>query len=184
MKQVSTALGWRGPLMAIAAAAAMGLAMPAQAQEPSAEHLAAARAAINALDSTDQFDVILPNAAQSLKATLIQTAPNLQEAISATVDETALEMAGRRADLEREAAAIYARNFTMEELAAIEAFYASEPGQRLLEVGPMVTRELLQAAEVWSNGISRDLATATDAALRARLGETPAENGAADDASQ
>jgi len=181
MKQLSMALGWRRSVLVAAAAVAIGLVAPVQAQEPSDEHLAAARAAINALNATDQFDAILPNAAQNLKATLIQTAPNLQEAISATVDEMALEMAGRRADLEREAAAIYARSFNMDELAAIEAFYASGPGQKLLQAGPLVTRELLQAAEVWSNGISRDLATATDAALRARLGETPAETG---DASQ
>ncbi|MCP4319392.1 MAG: DUF2059 domain-containing protein [Hyphomicrobiales bacterium] len=172
---MSMALGIRRCSLAIATAAMVSLAASAQAQEPSAEHLAAARAAINAISATDQFDAILPNAAQNLKTTLIQTAPNLQEVISVTVDETAIEMAGRRADLEREAAAIYAKNFSVEELSSIRTFYDSEAGKKLLETGPIVTRELLQAAEVWSNGISRDLTTATEAALRATLGETPTE---------
>nr|WP_136657487.1 DUF2059 domain-containing protein [Nitratireductor sp. XY-223] len=177
---MSMASGLRRYGVAAAIAAAIGLGTSAQAQEPTEEHLAAARAAINAINATDQFDAILPNAAQNLKTSLIQTAPNLQEVISVTVDETAIEMAGRRADLEREAALIYARNFTEQELTDIQAFYNSDSGKKLLELGPIATRQLLQAAEVWSNGISRDLAVATDEALRARVGEAPAEDNSAD----
>lgn len=178
MKQMSMAMSARRCSLAVVAAAMVSLTAPAQAQEPSAEHMAAARAAISAIGATDQFDAILPNAAQNLKTTLIQTAPNLQEVISVTVDETAIEMAGRRADLEREAAAIYAKNFSVDELNGIRDFYQSEAGRKLLESGPVVTRELLQAAEVWSNGITRDLTTATEEALRASLGETPTDGGA------
>lgn len=176
MKQMSMAMSARLCSLAVVAAAMVSLATSAKAQEPSAEHLAAARGAITAIGATDQFDVILPNAAQNLKTQLIQTAPNLQEVISVTVDETAIEMAGRRADLEREAAAIYAKTFTVEELNAISTFYQSEAGLKLLQAGPTVTRELLQAAEVWSNGINRDLTTATEEALRAALGEAPTES--------
>ncbi|MEX3009489.1 DUF2059 domain-containing protein [Hoeflea sp. TYP-13] len=177
---MSMALGVRHCALAIAAVAVVSLGASAQAQEPSAEHLAAARAAIDAINATDQFDAILPNAAQNLKTALIQTAPNLQEVISVTVDETAIEMAGRRADLEREAALIYAKNFSVDELQSITTFYSSDAGKKLIESGPIVTRELLQAAEVWSNGISRDLSTATEKALQATVGETPTEGATAD----
>ena len=173
---MSMATSVRRCSLAVIAAAMVSLAAPALAQEPSEEHLAAARGAMSAIRATDQFDAILPRAAQNLKASLIQTAPNFQDTISVTVDETALEMAGRRADLEREAAAIYARNFTVEELNGIRQFYESEAGRKLLESGPVATRELLQAAEVWQNGITRDLAAATEAALRAALGAAPAED--------
>ena len=135
MRQMSLALGLRHTALALAAVAAMGLPGTAVAQEPTAEHLKSARAAIAAIRATDQFDAILPTAAQNLKTTLIQTAPNLQDVISVTVDETALEMVGRRADLEREAAAIYARNFSIEELDAIRSFYESDAGKKLLEAG-------------------------------------------------
>ncbi len=175
MRQMSMAKGFHRCALVLIATATVGLSAPAMAQEPSAEHLAAARGAINAIGATNQFDAILPNAAQNLKTALIQTAPNLQEAISVTVDETAIEMAGRRADLEREAASIYAKNFSEEELTAIQTFYDSPAGKKLLQSGPIVTRELLQAAEIWSNGISRDLSAATEKALVARIGETPAE---------
>ncbi len=173
MKQWSIAVRARRKLMVSATAIVLSMSAPVLAQDPTEEHLREARATLNSLGATDQFDVILPNAALQLKATLIQTAPNLQDVISATVDETAIEMAGRRADLEREAALIYANNFSMEELVAIRTFYDSDAGKKLLTTGPIATRELLQAAEVWSNGVARDLAAATEQALVARLGENP-----------
>ena len=61
-------------------------AAPVSAQDASDADMAAARAAIKALGATDQFDNILPNAAEALKSSLIQANPNFQEVISATVD--------------------------------------------------------------------------------------------------
>jgi uncharacterized protein len=165
--------GMRGLKWLAAGAFVLIVQLPVLAQEPTAEHLAAAREAITALHATEQFDAILPNAAQGLKVSLIQTAPNLQDIISATVDETALSMVGRRTDLEREAAKIYANNFSIEELQAISAFYNSPAGTKLLEAGPEATRELLRAAEIWSNGVSRDLTVQVDEALKASVGEAP-----------
>lgn len=145
--------------VAIALAFTIGLAAPAAAQDVSEEAMTAARSAIGALGATDQFDNILPNAAEALKSSLIQANPNFQEVISATVDEMAIEIAGRRGDLEREAAMIYATSFTTEELNAITAFYSSDAGKKLLENGPVVTRELLKAADIWAAGIARDLSS-------------------------
>lgn len=139
-------------------------------EEPSESHLQAARQAIDAIGATDQFDNILPGAAARLKSTLIQATPNYQQQISDTVDETAIALASRRADLEREAASIYARHFSEAELEAITEFYTSEAGQKLLQTGPQVTQQLIRAAEIWANGIQRDLATQTDAALEEALG--------------
>ena len=129
----------------------------ARAQEISAEHIAAAKQAITALGVTDRFDNILPGLAERLKGELIQASPNVQDAITATVDAKALELAPRRADLEREAALTYARAFSVEELKAISAFYGSDTGKKLLKDGPIATRELMKAADIWAAGINRDL---------------------------
>jgi hypothetical protein len=45
----------------------------AQAQDISESHLAAARSAISALQSTDQFDTIIPTTAERLKVDIIRT---------------------------------------------------------------------------------------------------------------
>ena len=154
---MTKAIGYRrliAPLAALTMLAGVNLA---SAQEASQSQLAAARAAIAAIGATEQFDGILLNAAQALKSELIQKDPNLEPIITKTVDDKALALASRRADLETEAARAYANSFTEDELKAISAFYTSEAGKKLIAQGPIVTREVLRAAEVWQNGIARDL---------------------------
>lgn len=160
---------------ALAVLVAGSMAAPLQAQEISEEHLAAAREAIASINATDRYDNILPGLAEGLKAQFIQASPNFQEQISAAVDEQALELAPRRADLEREAATIYAKAFTLDELKAISSFYATEAGKKLLTNGPLVSRELAKAAEIWANGISRDLNNQSTAVLRDIIDAVPAE---------
>ncbi|SOE08612.1 hypothetical protein SAMN05877838_0336 [Hoeflea halophila] len=146
---------------------------PALAQEVSEDHLAAARSAIEALGSTDQFDGIIPGTAEELKVSLIRANADLQEVISATVDEEALKIVPRRGDLEKEAAQIYAKSFTKEELDAIADFYNSPAGKKLIENGPLVTREVIKAADIWASGVARDLNINVNKALEEKVGARP-----------
>lgn len=148
---------------------AAGASLPAAAQEIAPSHLAAARSVVTALRATEEFDIILPGAAQSLKAELIQKNPDLQATIIEVVDQTAFALAARRGDLEREAATIYARAFTEGELTEIATFYTSEAGQKLLTDSPIVTRDVLRAADIWQNGIARDLAQQAGEELARRV---------------
>ncbi|MBB3999136.1 DUF2059 domain-containing protein [Aureimonas pseudogalii] len=142
----------------LATVAVVGLsAVPAMAQDVSPSHLTAAREAVDALDTTEQFDQILLNAATQIKAELIVNNPNLQTEISDMVDESAIALAPRRGALENEVARIYAKLFTEQELREVSQFYKSEAGRKLIQQGPQASREMLSAADVWSNGIVRDL---------------------------
>lgn len=167
-------------LVAAFAASLSAVGGVAQAQEISETHLKAARAAIAAIRATEQFDTILPQAAQALKVELIQKDPNLQSLINATVDEKTLAMVGRRADLEREAATAYARVFTEQQLTEIANFYNSETGKQLLADGPIVTREVLRAAEIWQNGVARDLSQAVGQQIASVVGSQQAPQGGAE----
>jgi uncharacterized protein len=148
-------------------------AVSAVAQEVSEAHLNAAREAIASLNVTDRYDNILPNLAERLKSQFIQASPNFQTQISAVVDEQALALAPRRADLEKEAATIYAKSFTVEELKSISTFFNTEGGKKLLNNQPLVSRELVRAAEIWANGISRDLTNQSSEKLRGVIDATP-----------
>ncbi len=173
----------RARVLALIAAVALTVpSLPSMAQEISETHLQAARAAIDAIEATDEFDNILPQAAHALKGELIQQSPNLEELISATVDEKALELAARRRDLEHEAALAYARIFDQEELESIAEFYSSSAGQKLLSDGPIVTREVYEAAEIWRRGVIRDLANGVTETLQAAVGSKAPEIGATTDA--
>lgn len=152
---------------ALAASAVIAFSLPALAQDVSESHLKAAHEAISALHATDPFDNILPAAAAALQQQLIQKNPDMEQLISTTISEKALALASRRADLENEAATAYAKSFSEQELKDIAAFYSSASGKKLLETGPIATRELVKAAEIWQNGIARDLAQQVGEALAA-----------------
>jgi hypothetical protein len=160
MKFANTA---RSLTTAMAAVAMLALSLSvAMAADDAAtvppSQLKAARTAVAALHLTDPFDSILPQAAHSLKSQLIEKNPNLQDLIVKIVDEKTLALVSRRADLEKEAARAYAKLFTEQELDAIAAFYNSAAGKKLVQNGPIASREISQAAEIWQRGIARDLA--------------------------
>ena len=167
-----------GRTLTVALIVSAGLAGVAKAQDVTEDQIKAARAAIDAIGATNGFDNILPGLAVRIKGQLIQASPNHESEINATVDEQALALAPRRADLEREAAAIYAKTFSQEELKAIADFYGSSVGKKLLSDGPIATREVMKAAEIWAVGIDRDLKTESGKKLDPILGAaTPAVDG-------
>lgn len=168
------ATGFRRLIAPFSALVLMSGIHAASAQEISAAHLDAARAAIASIGATEQFDEILPSAARALKGELIQKDPNLEALITKTVDDKAIALAARRADLETESARAYANAFSEDELKAISAFYTSEAGKKLLAEGPIVTREVIKAANIWQNGIARDLAVSVAEVLAAQAGATGA----------
>ncbi|MCM2292810.1 DUF2059 domain-containing protein [Allorhizobium sp. BGMRC 0089] len=147
------------------AASLLAGTVAAQAQDVTDAQIQTARQAISALGVTNVFDNILPNLAAQLKEQLIQAYPNLEEQITKTVDEQALKLAARRGDLEREAAIVYAKAFTQDELKQIATFFNSEAGKKLLRDQPVANRELGKSADIWASGIARDLEKNTNDAL-------------------
>ncbi len=179
------ATGFRRLIAPFSALVLMAGVHGASAQEITEAHLEAARSAISAIGATEQFDEILPQAARALKGELIQKDPNLEALITKTVDDKALELASRRADLETECARVYAKSFTEEELNGITTFYNSPTGKKLLAQGPIVTREVIKAAKIWQTGVARDLAENVGAVLAAQAGaaaKAAPDAGANDDA--
>ena len=111
-----------------------------------------------------------------MQGQLVQKNPDMADTINQVVQKEALGLVSRRADLEREVALIYARSFSEEELKAIAGFYQTDAGKKLLSEGPIATREMMKAAEIWQQGIARDLAEGVGNALaEAAGGDKPAQ---------
>jgi uncharacterized protein len=146
----------------------------ANAQDITSGHLKQARGAIAAIGATNQFDSVLPQAAEALKGEMIQKDPNLEALITSTVDTEVLSLAVRRADLENEAARVYAKVFTEAELKAMADFYATDVGKKLISDGPLATRQLMEAANIWQAGIARDLAQNVAEKIKAAAPVAPA----------
>lgn len=169
-----------GRTLAVSLILSASLAGAVKAQDVTEDQIKAARAAIDAIGATNGFDNILPGLAVRIKAALVQSSPNHEAEINTIVDEQALALAARRADLEREAATIYAKTFTQEELKAIADFYNSPIGKKLLSDGPIATREVAKAAQIWAVGIDRDLRAESGKKLDPVLGAAlPADGGEA-----
>jgi len=129
----------------------------ATAQELPPEHLAAARAAVNASQATKSLDRILVDLSEGLKQQLISNRPDAAEQINTIVDEVTLSLAPRRGNLEDEVARVYGRIFTIDELKLLTEFYNTEAGKKLIRETPVIVRSIEEAARVWSAGIRRDL---------------------------
>ncbi|MGE3364677.1 MAG: DUF2059 domain-containing protein [Rhizobiaceae bacterium] len=176
MRLLNSARNW---IAAGAVATAIVISHAAVAQEISEAHMKAARSAVAAIQATSDFDAILPQAALALKNQLISQNPDLQALIDSSVNEKALAMSSRRADLEKEAATVYAKVFSEEDLNAIATFYTSPAGKKLLADGPIVTREVLKAADIWQRGIARDLAQEVAKVLSDNANKAAGTTGAA-----
>ncbi|MCB1499691.1 MAG: DUF2059 domain-containing protein [Bauldia sp.] len=142
-------------LAALTVAAA--LAAPAGAQEVSQSHLDAALVAVQSAGAARGFDSVLPALAERVKSRLIRVRPDLYQQISTTVEEVALQLTSRRADLDRAVAMVWAKNFTEDELVTIAEFYKSPTGQKFADIGPRVIQDSLKSVEGWSTRVGEEL---------------------------
>ncbi len=157
---MKTVLGFAGVLLV------MGNLNMAHAEDMAESHIQAAKLALSASKATTPFDQILPGLSERVKQGFIQIRPDLSDDISRVTDETAIEVAARRGDLENEAARVYAKVFSEDELKTIAEFYNSPAGQKLISEAPILAREMSGASKVWANGIYRDLSDKVRAKLK------------------
>ena len=150
----------------LAAMFAFASVVGASSQEITKEHVAAAKVAMKATGATDRLDKILPELAAFTKAGLIANRPDIEAEISVIVDEVAISLAPRRGPLEDEAAAIYTKLFTQEELEQISAFFNSDTGGKFLRSTPSLFRQVDEVAKVWRAGITRDMSKSVQEKLK------------------
>ena len=129
----------------------------ATAQEFSDSQLAAAKAAAVASPMAQEFNNLLPFLAQRVQNRLVSLRPDLHEVISKTVQEEALRLASRRADLDSAVALLWAREFTEDELKQIAAFWESDVGKKFVSVGTKLGQQTVQTASNWSNRVGEEL---------------------------
>jgi hypothetical protein len=158
-------------LIRIAATAALCtfLALsPASAQSPSPDAIAAARELIVASRASDQFKTLMPLITQQLKPAIAQGRPEVErdyDKIMPLMNEMAQRQFAKLAD---DMAAIYAKNFSVEEMRQITAFYRSPIGQKFLERFPAVAQESLIVGQKFGESLVRELQQNLTEELRKR----------------
>jgi uncharacterized protein len=135
----------------------------AAAQTPSPEAMAAARNLVATLKLSDQYKALLPVILLGLKPVLTQDRPELEREFDAVLPTMSEAYAPYYTAMVDGAAAIYASNFTAEELRDIEAFYRRPAGQKLLDKSQAITQQVTQ--------VGQDIGRKASDGLRARLAE-------------
>jgi hypothetical protein len=154
---------------ALLAGFALTLATGAMAQqEPSKEHLAAARAAIEASRVTEGFDNILLNVAQQTKAMYQRGNPSITQDIEDATNKVAIEIAPRRTELDRQIQIAWAAKFSKQELDDIAKFYNSPVGKKLATETQNMVRTATEAVLDWQQKISTDMVSKVREELKKR----------------
>lgn len=124
---------------------------------PPAANLAAARELVQVMKSTDQFKALLPTIFEGLKPAFVQGRPEVAkeyDAIMPIIIEGAAQRLAGFADL---LAGIYARNFSVDELHDLTAFYHSPTGQKLITRQPVIARASMLAGQQFGQALVTDL---------------------------
>ncbi len=135
------------------------LSSPVMAQDTtiSESHIEAAKAAVRATKSIENFDNILPDVAERTRTLFIRSNPAMSAEIDTAVNEAAVELIARRKELDRVIYEVWARRFSEAELKEIAAFYNSETGQHLADMSGTLSALTIGAAKQWSDVISTDM---------------------------
>jgi uncharacterized protein len=130
---------------------------PLKAQAPDAARLSAAREMMEVAGVAKQFDELMPLLAQQLSQSFVAIAPEKAEEIRQVFAQLPAKFIDRKGELIDEVAILYARELSVEELAAVSAFYKSPAGARLLAVQPQIARQSMALGQQWGARIGREI---------------------------
>jgi uncharacterized protein len=159
--------------VAVFVALAFFAVSPLRAQAPSdapppAENLAAARELVAVMKATDQFKVLLPSIFQALKQAIVQGRPEVAKDYDAIVPIVTAGAMKRLDAFAEVLATVYARNFSVDELHDLIAFYKTPTGQKLIARQPVIAHESLIAGQQFGQELIADLRQQIDDELKKR----------------
>lgn len=140
---------------------------PVKTQKVTQSHLNLAYQAVFISRTSRAYNEIVPNLARRAKEQLIEQHPNLKNDISRSVNDVALQLADRQAELDLAISRNWAQRFSKRELKEIAAFYATPTGTKLAKQNTELIAAGLEEARKWGAEIGRDLIVGVRKKLKA-----------------
>jgi uncharacterized protein len=143
-------------LSGILSAACLALALtalPAAAQQPkpaSPAAIAAAREILAMKNASAMYAQAVPNIVEQTKNQLMQTNLNYQKDLNEVAVVVAQKLAGKEKEIGEGMAAVYAADFTEQELKDLVTFYKSPLGQKLLSTEPRAIQQSMGFMNQWA----------------------------------
>jgi hypothetical protein len=159
------------PIAAAFLAVSLLFGGPAASQSMPPETMAAARELVAAMRAGEQFKAVLPIILQQLKPIITQGRPEVArdfDAVLPALQELVNTRSDAMASMLEGIVAVYARNFTVEEMRQITAFYGQPIGQKLLDKMPIVAQESMAVGQQWGQSIATELQKLVTEELRKR----------------
>jgi len=133
---------------------------------PSAAAIAAAKEIMVIKDGLKIFEPIVLGVIEQHKSLMEQSNPMLSRDLTEIANRLRTELAPRRAELEADVIAIYARAFTEQELKDLVAFYKSPLGKKVIEQEPRVLDNMMARASEWADKLAQDVVQRLRAEMR------------------
>jgi uncharacterized protein len=129
----------------------------AQGRAPSAASIAAAKEIMDLKDGLRLFETIVAGVIEQHKNLLLQSNPMLSRDLTEVADKLRVELAPRRAELDRDIIRVYAQAFTEQELKDVLAFYKSPVGKKLIEQEPRILDNSMARASEWADKLAQEV---------------------------
>lgn len=133
--------------------------LSAQAQEPSASAVAAARELVDLRGGAKMFDSVVPGVVEQAKAVFLQSNPALSKDLEDVAARLRADFAPRRAELIAEVARIYAQRFSEQEMKEAIAFYKTSLGRKIVAEEPIIIDQSFVRMQQWANKFSEEVLT-------------------------
>ena len=141
---------------------------PAAAQSASPDQMTAARELVAAMRATDQFKAIFPVLMQQLKPGIVQGRPEVERDYDTMIPAMLEIFNARSGEIVESMAAIYARNFTVDEMQQVISFYRTPIDQKLLDKLPVIFQESVAAGNKFGQAVATELRNRLIEELRKR----------------
>ena len=132
-------------------------AKPAFAQSPPPDGMAAARELLVTMQMADQFKNIMPSIVQTMKPAIVQNRPQIERDYDAIMPLMLEGMSTRLNEILDQIAALYARNFTVDELRELTAFYRGPVGQKFVQKQSLILQESMMIGQRFGQSVASEM---------------------------
>jgi hypothetical protein len=148
--------------------AGLGMAAAQQKPAPSAQAIQMAKQIIELKGSTTAFDPVVNGVIEYHRNLLIQSNPNISQAIEQVAAKMMNDLQSRKLELQQQLARSYAENFTEQEMKDALAFYSTPLGKKLITTEPKAMEDAMKAADSWSRTFAEEVVVKMREELRKR----------------
>ena len=133
------------------------VSLPARAQELSPEHIALARQYVDLSYRITTFEQSLVKAGIDVSDTILRQNPALEEKSNEAIGKAISYFADQKDDVMNQFARVYALQFTMDELKAMNEFYSTDVGKKLASLQSTIDQSIVKLYTIYEDNMRKEM---------------------------